>query len=716
MKPATLLYGSLSGLAVAGSSINKRQIQECARFEDDIGCQRAFRACSKGLEAKKQPSDVEDVMKCLDTHRLGFAKFVKRAGQGQEGKATPFRADIRVDANRDGVTDLKGTSDIDGKRNWTESSGAIFLANIGDTNDRCKKLHPVKDLESFEALAKCHDASDDEQHAPRYMARMLTVPIPGLSKSAKATVTISDDQVAPLVRIFRALRDGEKWEMVKNDTVFSAEDVQRGIQLGIDARDTRRPGGWDGRVKVDFTVEDGETKSQDTAMLRVAPVLLHHHRQPIQKLFAPDFPASSGDTTNYINRVERDIENSMKVANIPGPISKVPTDDVWTQDWFEPGYTSMPGPNSTVVSLRVMIVGRHDSVAHAERLVYTHLRGEGVGGIDATPSSGDTDNKYSTLRAGGNIETIPPYEFNGKKFPSGRVVAGGDKENYPPQRDFFVAQGVQDPLILDSTWLHVKHFDEMFQFVPSKTQRGWSVLAIDPQHGIEILRLVQKTHGGEQRVISRGGQPVGPTINEFLADNKNMEAAKTTSKHMAANIKRLMKETGITEAEIFRLPALFGPHQHVKQQTKPISPYRRAATTEPSNKTAEIEMEEMDLALEAEILKSIKPQVPQEDSAYNTSTAKTVWRRKYLKDYESFEPYLPSLVNGLPLSDSHYIAPKPHGPIVNGQDVFERRASDTYKKAGFATVDFIDEWMLHQVSGDLHCFTNTFRDSSVPWW
>ncbi len=77
---------------------------------------------------------------------------------------------------------------------------------------------------------------------------------------------------------------------------------------------------------------------------------------------------------------------------------------------------------------------------------------------------------------------------------------------------------------------------------------------------------------------------------------------------------------------------------------------------------------------------------------------------------------MPSLVNGVPLSDSYYLAPKPFGPVIDGKDIFEEAATAAYKKAGFTTVEYLEEWRIHTAAGDLHCMSNTFRDTSKPWW
>lgn len=73
--------------------------------------------------------------------------------------AAALVADIRADTNRDGLVDIEGNTDVSGKAFWSESNGAIFLPNIGDSANRCSNVD-LKGLPlSNKELAACSDAS-----------------------------------------------------------------------------------------------------------------------------------------------------------------------------------------------------------------------------------------------------------------------------------------------------------------------------------------------------------------------------------------------------------------------------------------------------------------------------------------------------------------------------------------------------------------------------
>ncbi|KAM0743565.1 hypothetical protein ACQRIT_001824 [Beauveria bassiana] len=688
----------------------------CVGFNGDFDtCQREFIDCYKEIDAKKEGFPWDEISKCLQGRLPAAAPTTKPKDKRappqnssiNNNKATANKADIRVDTNRDGIVDVDGTSDQAGKDTWTDAAGAIFLPNIADSGDRCKKLHPnfqlPRELETlYDTLGKCHDAADDEQRAPQNLAPMRTMPMTGLSDSATGTISIADDKSRALVRIFRESKDG-KWEIVHNDTVFTAQDLTDGLRLGVDARDTRRRD-WDGRVKVDFTVGDGQNESKDTVMLRVAPVLLQHHRQAVKEVLMPGFTKFTGKTKAYLDKIVSGIQSIIKAAGITRPLTRLPNDDPWAQDYFEPAYASMPGPNKTVVALRVIIEGRHDPRHDSTSNIYTTLRGDGVGAVAQKLPRRDYRFRSRDSDAGGNLETIPPYEFNGKKYPAGRIIIGGDSKHLPVGMGFFKAQEVQAPIVLDSTWLASKHVDEMLQAVPAKTPRGWAIMAIDAEMGLKMLRDAEAAGLGGQRVIGRDN--TGPTIAEFLNTESNIVATEVAVKAMAANIEILKKETGLGDAEIHRVPALISLYDLTKKYVQ-MSSRRRGIRSRD---------EAAEAALDQEFLDNFPSHLLDEDNEVAADNTTEQRRRADTPKLIRHNSVLPVLVNGVPLSDSYYLAPKPFGTVIDGKDIFEEAATAAYKKAGFTTVDYLEEWRIHSAVGDLHCMTNTFRDISEPWW
>ncbi|CAO2655051.1 Nn.00g117840.m01.CDS01 [Neocucurbitaria sp. VM-36] len=138
----------------------------------------------------------------------------------------------RADTNRNGIIDISGKSDSFGKTHWTEARGAIFLPNIGDTNRRCSQATSKL---SNDELGTCHDASDDIQRAPQYLAPLRTFPMADISDSATGNKSVPDPKQSPFVRIFH--KQEGNWNIFRENDIFKAADLRNGILLSIDGKE-----------------------------------------------------------------------------------------------------------------------------------------------------------------------------------------------------------------------------------------------------------------------------------------------------------------------------------------------------------------------------------------------------------------------------------------------------------------------------------------------
>ncbi|KAF4456691.1 protein-arginine deiminase type-3 [Fusarium austroafricanum] len=568
-----------------------------------------------------------------------------------------IKADIRADTNRDGKVDLKGLSDATGKTKWTETSGAIFLPNIGDTDRRCSKKALSGPALSNEKLDDCNDASDNTQRGPQYLAPLKTVPIPAASKNAKGAITVPDATQRKFVRIFR--KQGKDWVYVDRKHIFSQKELQAGLELGIDARDTRRPKIWDGRVTVQFDVTDGDAKSSDKVMLRVAPVLTHHHLQKVEQVLAVQ-----GNKTDspYLVGFNKDFGSVVKAAGIKKDLYLFnASDDIWAQDFVEPGYASMPGPKGAV-SIRIMIRSPQDERV-AGRQLFEYYRKAGVGAVQ------HLGGKRDEINSGGNIEAIPPYTYKGKSWPAGRVILGDHGKQKHHISAYLEAQESQNPLHLDTAWLAIGHVDEFIQFLPAKNKRGWVAVINDPRAAIKLLEETRKAGHGSLPAISRKndtspnpGQdcdtfacaiPVNtPTITQLLTDKKLMKLNERCAQRIDGNIRTLTKEVGLTDEDIIRIPALFKASDFAGG----------------------------------------------DDSRLQVGA------------------FFPGVVNNLVLTGyKTCVAPNPWGPVVDGKDIIAETIKAKYAKIG-TKISFIDDWNTHHNGGgEVHCGSNSIRDMSARW-
>ncbi|UNI16973.1 Protein-arginine deiminase [Purpureocillium takamizusanense] len=616
-----------------------------------------------------------------------------------------FALDVTIvgDTNRDGTVDVTGDTDLHGRDTWTDRRGAIFLANIGDTNRRCSSN--VTDARSLTLmLDNCNDASGNEQRNPKYLAPLRTLPIQGLSDKAVGSVRVTDEAAAEKVRIFHSR--GQEWAYVSPDYVFASVYLRNGLELGIDARDIRRPGKWDGRVTIEIQVRDGNEEAKDKVALRVAPIITHHHGQPVKQIIAiktsiPYHQVFADDLT-YITTAAG--------INKPPVIATTREGNIWAQDQFEAAYTSMPGPNSSSIVLEVMVVAALERQGSGP--IVKQLLSDSVGAVRHHKLVRVDDNWIKqTIEPTGNLETIPPYTHNGRSYPAGRVIFGSKSGFKPLFPSLMEAQETQSPVEVDVTWLRVGHVDEFMQFLPSRSRRGWIVAVTDPIATLTLFKKAQQDGHGNTKALSRPGLDTDPPTcipNSTIDDVLRFPGFETIQKFSARNIAKaidvLKRETGITDAEILRVPGLY---------------YDKIWSCDDSGKSklkARDDIDASTMPAEPQIPDIIKAAGGTTMAQLDTRAEDDVPDEDYWKYEEGVVALYPAAINGVVLNNPTYLAPKQWGPVINGRDILKERVTAAYKLAGFDALYIDDYFTGHVKGGDVHCLTNTIRETSGKWW
>lgn len=588
-----------------------------------------------------------------------------------------FKATILADTNRDGHVDV---TDHEGKAYWTEKQGALFLPNIVDTDRRCSSQITENTTES--ELAMCNDASDNVLRQSQYLAPLRTLPIHNLSNSIMGRITLQD--ALDKARMF--YKDHGEWKYLGKDHVFNASALEPGLELGIDGRDVRRPNEWDGRVTVTFELfENGKNISSDTVALRVAPILTHHHLQDPDQVFTVAGIDEMGDGKEAQAQFASFIVNYSAKAGIKKPVHMVEHWDIWVQDYFEPGYASIPGPNGPIylrVNIRSSQPGRH-----AGRMIFSEFRSNTTGAVQYFTN--DTLPRLTTDSTG-NLETIPPYSYNGKDYLAGRAIMGRHDNISPTVMALLKAQEAQYPIdTLDHDWLLVGHTDEYVQFLPANNSRGWVITMADPEYGMKLLKDAQANGHGTEKAMSRKPESYDPEspclppidINGLLKLPEFEEINKHCAERIKDNVDIIMQETGITEGEIFRIPSLFY--------------YPDKGLTCNATSTRRAKVQAMDIVEAAggsdELNGSDEP------------------KKRMVALY-------PETINGVVYPQGQYMAPNPWGPIIGGKDIFAEAVTKAYAQVGF-NVTFMDDWFDHHIlHGETHCGSNVARDASQKWW
>lgn len=590
------------------------------------------------------------------------------SGQGpSDGTTTPEGnggpvADIRADSNRDG--EIRFDESDATKADWNATTGAVFLANIDDDEERCKKSGD--DL----TIAKCNDAADEVINGEADLADLAPIatrPWAEAPEGTTARITVTPESARPFIRIFRRTQEtgdpAADYAVVGDEDVLSVADVRAGIHLAIEAKDiVRDRDAWDGYVSIGLAMtvppKAGEsaataTEVSDAVKLRVAPVLTSHHLQPAEEVWV----SNTGTPGNRAMR--SDLGAACEAAKLAAP-SEVDDEDPWTQDFFETAYMSMPGKNGAQHVVHVNyrsanLYSPNDKKAPlrpAGQVVF-RMRGKDSAGIQ------QYDPKHSlemdSLNSFGNFETVPPHTKDGASFPFGRVLRGRTTSFYPDASfaKMIDAQGQQPAIDIDTSWLYVGHVDETLSFVKANTPRGWVLLANDARLARKMLEdEVAAGHGDTPLFVDKTWfdfdtgeeSPAQTTIANVLADTDVMKASAEAAAEVDAQVAKIQKEVGLADDEIVHVPFLH------------------------------MEVSGLSIA------------------------------------------YQPGMVNGIYLADGRFGAPDPHGPVVAGKDIFKKAMEDALAPHGI-TISWIEDWEYHISAGEVHCGTNTRRHvPAAKWW
>jgi protein-arginine deiminase len=475
-----------------------------------------------------------------------------------KGPEATAAVDLRADTNRDGVIAFDDPTDDDGEDAWDAKHGAVFLANIDDDEQTCPTSGSDVDL------AKCNDAADEVVNGAddaEDLARLKTKPWAAAPDGATGTITTN---AASNVRLFK-VKGGAFEVLAKNATLTTAE-LRAGVELAIEARDiVRDTTVWDGFVDVTFSVVSAGATLTDKVRMRVAPLLTSHHLSPAESTYVTILNSASSQATRA------DLAAATTAAGVPAP-KTIAVSDQWTQDFFETAFMSMPGKNGTQHAMRVNLRSANESnpgsstnpLRSAGKVVFTQLRGKNVGGIQQFDLT--RQGKFDTLNSFGNFETIPPYTNGAESFPLGRVLRGNIASYYPDKSflKMIEAQKVQQPLYIDTSWLLVGHVDETLSFIKASSPRGWVMLVNDPTLAKTMLETQSAAgNGAVPMFIGKywsQSQAAQVTIDQVLADTEVMQASAEAATEIAGQLAIIKAATGLTEAEIIRIPYLHMPY------------------------------------------------------------------------------------------------------------------------------------------------------------
>ncbi|MFI0977484.1 protein-arginine deiminase family protein [Streptomyces sp. NPDC021093] len=496
--------------------------------------------------------------------------------------APPLSPDLRADVDQDGRVDMTGSTDESGEEQWRPGRGAVFLPNLDDDARRCRttpgdldRVDPAVD----ERLAACHDAADEQvngEQDAKDLAPLRVRPM-RVGDDAAGRVEVAPAG-SPYVRIF--IRRGGQLTPLQGK--LTADELRAGVELAVEGRDvvrdTRR---WNGEVDIVLTVRQGDgaaaRSASDRVRMKVAPVLVQHDLQRAESVFAAAPGPGSGIVPNWIGARYRPTEwkpfadSLRKAAERAGlPRDKVTFTpgtaqwwrDIWRQDMVEPGTVSVPaagGVQRMRILLRAPVVWPKSelgpsTLSRSARLLFRELRGPDVGVVQQftrdRPANVDDLQNFA-----GNFESVPPYPGH----PQGRIVHGTSAKRAPDPSfvRMLAAQGQQRPIAIDTSWLFVGHTDETVHVVRADSARGWTLMVSDPRLATRLLREASERGEGGRRLFEGTTVEDRPTVDAVLGDAKFLAGNESAARHIDGQIATLIRETGLKESELVRVPVLY---------------------------------------------------------------------------------------------------------------------------------------------------------------
>jgi protein-arginine deiminase len=187
------------------------------------------------------------------------------------------------------------------------------------------------------------------------------------------------------------------------------------------------------------------------------------------------------------------------------------------------------------------------------------------------------------------------------------------------------------------------------------------------------------------------------TIDQALASRYLVSDNTMAAEKIAANLEVLKRETGITDEEIVRVPALYTRGTETGDEGTRVPLLRRLGGSADPEAAEEHGQQQL-------------------LSRHDDRTTEGVPFAGPAPETVMTSAYVPGAVNGILLSRDRYLAPRQWGPVIGGKDIFTEAVTAAYTRAGMK-VSYVDDWYTYHLGmGEIHCGTNTLRDASAAWW
>jgi Protein-arginine deiminase (PAD) len=373
--------------------------------------------------------------------------------------------------------------------------------------------------------------------------------------AGNVVVSIESDSRRCL-RLFRNTASGWRRQAPSEDSSWTLAPGKDGVvELGVgvvipDARAAAAQAVW----PREFTVEISATSENSMRLrvpFRVAPYVIPSALEPVDELMI----VSQAVTADSVHSV-RAFAARTGLKLVAHEVDE--SCDQWMQDTIEPGLFAFPTAEGGSQARACLSGLRKESSSSAARLDYQvarRLRRQRV--VTVAPAIPRKQVGWNDWY--GNLEATPPHtDRQGRKFPYGRMITGKhhDSTMHPGVLKFLEAQGLQwPPIVVDTSWLAIGHVDEVVNFVPAKTKKGFKVLLPSPKAARDMLEALLANGLEDEPVFVA-------TEDELTLGALRMTIAQTTENiaidEAVAHLREQLKsELNLENSDFVMVPALF---------------------------------------------------------------------------------------------------------------------------------------------------------------
>jgi hypothetical protein len=369
------------------------------------------------------------------------------------------------------------------------------------------------------------------------------------------TITSAD----PLIEVIRLqldtaavrcfARNDQAWRLLEPDAEVVLRDGEAELLLECRSFASAAPG-WNGHAVLAAVGlgAAGEPRARTAIEVRVAPVELVDETRRVNEVYVA---RGRYDNETFITELAAVLAG----LNVPLTLHDATTwQEMWMQDTMELAVTKVDASaQQPARRMTVVLSGLRGVDPFPQSLLGPDVAVAQIA-LPRKLSGGDAWADWY-----GNLMASPPT----RQWPHGRVIAGRNTSTgtgfHPDALDFLESQQAQSPIWIDTSWLLIKHVDEILAFLPGPDGSG-VLLAPDPLAGLKLAEAAELpvATGSTAKPLAEANRLVAALIDDILLGSDTFARAGGVTPGQANGLLELL---GWDEERVVRLPVAFAPPQ-----------------------------------------------------------------------------------------------------------------------------------------------------------